>query len=367
MPYSQVIGPGDHPGPNLDLCPAGTQHGHCSAEVHPTGVLGQTPQAHPSTNPRSRTPKAAFWVVAAVKVDLQPILAALRLAGGIGFDLLLLALLTGTLDQAVGGLAKLLQEVGGLVANAVASLKNSRERALTAKLLIAEASHPEGVDDTAELGIAIGHVELLDDFVRKRLLVGPVETRDLQDRLLVVLAARLNEAGRMAQTGQQLRSTRLHVVDDDVVMATVDWRHVHIEALGVVTAQLRNQRLDLISIVKTLRSTLIAGLAEIDPPALSLAGAANEAHAVRGGTQRRRLAAPSIDLLLVIRTQGLLNIPGFASQTFDGKPAKSSLLASRGCTWRPSLSLDTSEGRAPVTRFIPASSLARRSSCCCCF
>ena len=212
----------------------------------------------------------------------------------------------------------------------------------------------------------MSHVHLLDDLVSERLFVGPVETRYLQNCLLVSNAGRLDNAGRMAQTGQQLRSTRLHVVNDDVVVTSVYRRHVHIEALSIAPAELRNQSLDLGSIVKALSLTLVALLPKIDPLALCSTGAADETHAIRRSTQRRSLAPPSIDLLFVVCTQDLENIPGFASQTFDGRSNRSFLLASGGCTWRPP-SLDTGEGRAAVTRLIPASSLAKRSSCCCCF
>ena len=166
----------------------------------------------------------------------------------------------------------------------------------------------------------------------------------------------------MAKIGQQPRSTRLHVVDDDVVVRLVDRSDVHIEAECIAPAQLRNQRLNLSGVVEALRRSLIAWLPQIDPLVLPLACAADEGHTVRRGAQRRGLAPPRIDLLPVVCAQGLPNIPGFASQTFAGRPPKSSRPASRGCTLRPSL--DTSEGSAVVTRLIPDSSLARRSSNC---
>lgn len=101
MPCSQVIGPGDHPGPNLGLCPAGTQHGHRSAEIDAAGVLSQATQAHPGTNARSRTPEPLLGIVTAIKVDrdVDSVPIALRLTGRIGLDLLLLTLLASTLDQ----------------------------------------------------------------------------------------------------------------------------------------------------------------------------------------------------------------------------------------------------------------------------
>jgi hypothetical protein len=255
VPRSQIIGPGDHPGPNLVLAKPGAQHRNTSLEIHAAGILCKPSELHPGPHPGSSTPERSLRVIVMLKqqLELGLISATLGLAGGIGIDLLLLATLAGTFSQAVGGLAELLQEVGRLGTNVVSSLKNSRECALPTRLLVAEASHPEGVDHTAELGVAMGHVELLDDFVGQRLLALPLDPGNFEHGLLVVLAARLNKTRGITQAGQQLRSTRLHVVDDQVVVSLIDWRDVDVEARGVTPAKLRDQCLDLCGIVKALR------------------------------------------------------------------------------------------------------------------
>ena len=53
-------------------------------------------------------------------------------------------------------------------------------------------------------------------------LVLALDPVQCQDGLLVPFAARLHQTRGMAKADEQLRSARLHVVDDDVVMATVD-------------------------------------------------------------------------------------------------------------------------------------------------
>ena len=168
----------------------------------------------------------------------------------------------------------------------------------------------------------------------------------------------------MSQPSEQPRSTRLHIVDHDVMMVAIDGCHVHVEALGIAPAELWNQSLDLVSFIKLLSLALDFGLAEIDCLAFGLADAPLQRDPVRRRAERIVLTTPSVDLGAMVSAQLFPNIGGFASQTFAGKPARSSRLASRGCAWRPSL--DTSEGRAIVTRFIIASSFARRASCAAC-
>ena len=119
-------------------------------------------------------------------------------------------------------------------------------------------------------------------------------------------------------------------------MSGVDGRDVDVEARGVPPAELWNQSLNLIRVIKGLRLCLVPGLAQVDPLTVGFAGAANESDPVCRRSKRFSLAPPSLDFGLMVTSQRLSNVSGLAFHTSVGRSAKSFMPASLGCVCRPS-------------------------------
>ena len=207
-------------------------------------------------------------------------------------------------------------------------------------------------------------IELLHQPVCQLLFIRSINLGHLDDRLFVAFAAGLHQAGCKPQTRQQLRSTGLHVVDDDVMVGGIQRRDVDVKTPGVAPPQLRNQPLDLHRSVGFLGVTGLARLAQVDVLALGRSGSAYQRDPVGRRLQRLMLARPGLDFLAVVGAQPFFGVSDLAassaSTTFAGSAASCSRLDSRGCTGGCPSWAGRSDGNAIVTRVSAASSLASR-------